>query len=225
MQAPSVIIYKPVIPKDSELVQILGEAAVEKLFSLLINNNIEVVLKSGCSKIILVNCENLLDDIFEDDESNSKIVHIPVEVQTDGIFNQIEKVVSVDEKLLFIKGNTIGLTDGYLLKISNQLELEEDVCVINYDDDDELCAYASVGVNSFMTEQIISGLKYSSIIKNDSLPDKFFIFQKEIHSINFISDFPKLYNYISIRENEHLCSKYFYDQFTEIFIEFRDLLK
>ena len=65
MQAPSVIIYKPVIPKDSELVQILGEAAVEKLFSLLINNNIEVVLKSGCSKFKKIGMNNFFEKNHE----------------------------------------------------------------------------------------------------------------------------------------------------------------
>lgn len=128
------------------------------------------------------------------------------------------------EKILLINDNTIGLTPNLVKRVINNLGVEEDVTTIILDRGN---ACSGMAFKSY------SQSFYFSCLHQDNLEnffksceeDRFWTNTNSVVSIKTIEDFKLLYSVLSEKNSVELCKKEYYDRFTEIFIEYKDLLK
>lgn len=129
------------------------------------------------------------------------------------------------ENNLLIRSDVLGISEKYIRKIFNLLAIEDEVLVIGK------------SINKKVTFLGINNLELNLVDKIFSTTldyDKFLIqaIKKELllHTLigfqlieNF-DDFKRLYNELSKKESLDYCSEHMHERFTNLFIEYKDLL-
>ena len=139
--------------------------------------------------------------------------------------NQRQKVPTRAHRGVFILFSSIaGLDLNLLDEMQNLLNLEEDVCILFSTVAGKLCGLAALRLDNSLKELIL-GKHDRTAIDVISNVDKYFILRECLQGVETIADLKQFYLLLSNRENNHLCSKYFYDQLIEIFIETKEFLK
>ena len=211
--------------EDSELLTGMGSEALGMFDRIMMNNMIELQLQSNADKIYLFEEETALDEIFRTEQYKEVFTFFPRPAHPMELAGLIGKQLQKEEKFIISKGNSFGFHPALYSGLKNYLEIEEDVCVLYSSSLKQLCAIGATRFEDSLLGFLQGAGTQDEFVFGTESPDRFYIFLNNLCLVDTIADFRELYRQLSHRENIHLCSKYFYDQFTEIFIEFRELLK
>jgi hypothetical protein len=203
----------------------LGEETCKVIDNILLNNNVELLLQAGADEIIITGEKSMLDEIFYTEELLGKFHFLPRHDDEPTFTALFEKYFHSDDKYFILLGNTFGLSPAYYAGLRNQLGIDEDVCVVHTASEERVCGAGILHIEASTLRFLDETTTKDQFIFSPDAPDRYFLFSNGFCLVDTLADFRELYRRLSHRENIHLCSKYFYDQFTEIFIEFKELLK
>lgn len=199
-----------------------------RFYTALMLNLIETIFKfNQHSKLVL--CLNKLDeDYIPTDVSFQNIYKEFHFFNTNNneieIHNLFEKNSEEYHNHIFLKSNFVGLLPENLSVFSNLFSIEDDVTIVGRSSNNKICF---VGFNSLISSAanlFNFNSQYESYLKKtNKLNGQLYSFSN-FRSLENQNDFKLLYKFLSAKDNFNLCSKYIYDKFTNIFIEYKELL-
>lgn len=126
---------------------------------------------------------------------------------------------------LLIFYNSIGVNGKIISKALDLISIDDDAIIIGKTNNDSV---AFIGFNSFHPEiysNINFNLSCERILKLSNKYDSFIHCLKNYMKIDSIDDFKMLYRELSKKESLAYCSQHIHERFTNLFIEYKDLLK
>jgi glycosyltransferase A (GT-A) superfamily protein (DUF2064 family) len=127
---------------------------------------------------------------------------------------------------LLIFSNSICLTPNDIQQAFNLLSINDEAVVIGKTSTGGI---TFLGFNSFNYELFAeidwNNLNYNNFLKYTSKHEHFLHVIDNFLVINNIEDFKNLYNELSKKESLAYCSQVMHEKFTQLFIEYKDLLK
>ncbi len=197
------------------------------LYSHLLANFIEVFTNTEL-KFELVFCLNERDEdyipgnFFPDDS----IVFIKTSENKDSHLEQLGKdYFSSFENNILIRSDVIGISNKTIQKIFNLLAIEDDVLVIGKSINKKV---ALLGFNNLETnllgEMFSNTLEYDNFLIEAGKSDLFLNTLNGFQLIENFIDFKNLYIELSKKESLAYCSQQMHERFTNLFIEYKDLL-
>lgn len=129
-------------------------------------------------------------------------------------------------RYVFARSTAYGVVPKQWNKVFDLLLLDEQLIVPLLSEE---LSVIGLGLNSFVRDIDFSFLSLS-LPYNDFLPkicksDGHLITKKYGHSLDSTEDFRNLYNFLSSKESIPYCSKEMHERFTEVFIEYKDVLQ
>lgn len=197
------------------------------LYSQLLANFIEIISKTDL-KFELVFCLNEKDEDYIPGKffpNRSKIF-----INTSGNDNynlqQLAKnYFSSFENNILIRADVIGISEKTIKKIFNLLAIEDDVLVIGKSINKKV---ALLGFNNLemhlLDEMFSTTLEYDDFLIEAGKSDLFLNTLNGFQLIEDFSDFKNLYVELSKKESLAYCSQQMHERFTNLFIEYKDLL-
>ncbi|MHC1739427.1 MAG: hypothetical protein AB9882_15580 [Ignavibacteriaceae bacterium] len=138
----------------------------------------------------------------------------------------VEKLSLSHSNIILIKTESMGLTPSILSNYINLLNVDNDILVISKSKS------GLVVLNGFNNYDpvILRGLRDDMVSFEDyfasvSILDKMFFVMEDLYSVKTIEDFRNLYNILSQKENYSLCSLKIHEMLTDVFIEYKEVLK
>ena len=197
------------------------------LYSHLLANFIEIFASTDLS-FELVFCLNEKDEnyiprnFFPDD---SIIFFNTSESVISNIERLEEKYFSIFENNILIRANVIGLSEKTIQKIFNLLAIEDDVLVIGKSINKKvtLLGFNKLEIN-LLDEMFSTVLDYDKFLLEAGKSDLFLNTLNGFQLIENFSDFKNLYIELSKKESLSYCSQQMHERFTNLFIEYKDLL-
>ena len=127
---------------------------------------------------------------------------------------------------LVVFGSSIGFTPGEIDRAFDLLSINDEALVIGKCSNDSV---AFLGFNSY-NPGIFDSLKcslnsYDQILANVNKYENFIHVMGNYQYIKDINDFKKLYSELSKKESWSYCNQEMHEQFTHLFIEYKELLK
>jgi len=188
------------------------------LTEIMIQNNYDICAANGLSNVYIL-CDTSLENIVINSE-----IHQLVFTESEGLFKFIEEKKAKFNKLLVLSANIVGLTAQKLDFMLNMLDMEEEVSILGVDYSDRICFTASCSYDRHILAGQLDNMDYHGLFKGKPDLDYYYILLNNVYSIANLEDFRRLYGILSQRENFNLCSKDIYDRFTELFIEYKELI-
>ncbi len=142
------------------------------------------------------------------------------------IFDElIQKNSGEYTKQIIINRNIIGLTNLIINKISNLLSFEDDILIAGKTNNYKV---GLLGFSSYKDNFIKifkqKNLSYKMFLKSIGKIDNFLYELNGLISIDTVEDFKNLYKILSTKESINFCDKNYHERFTQIFIEYKELL-
>lgn len=136
-----------------------------------------------------------------------------------------ERYFSSFNKNLIIFSNSIGESEETISKALDLISIDDDAAVIGKTNNDNV---AFVGFNTFQPEifsNINFDLSFDRVLRYMNKYDNFVHVLGNFMKIDTIDDFRILYHELSKKESLAYCSQHIHERFTNLFIEYKDLLK
>jgi glycosyltransferase A (GT-A) superfamily protein (DUF2064 family) len=137
-----------------------------------------------------------------------------------------EKFFSNSDNNLIIFAGSIGITPEDIQKAFNLLQIEDEVIVLGKTNRNNI---AFIGFNAFNKElfQDIAwdDLAFDNLLAKVNKHDNLIHVLGSFMLINSIEDFKYLYAELSKKESLAYCSQNMHERFTNLFIEYKELLK
>ncbi len=197
------------------------------LYSHLLANFIEIFADTDLS-FELVFCLNEKDEnyiprnFFPDDS----IIFFSASESANSNLKQLEQnYFSIFENNILIRANVIGLSEKTIQKIFNLLAIEDDVLVIGKSINKKvtLLGFNKLEIN-LLDEMFSRVLDYDKFLLEAGKSDLFLNTLNGFQLIENFSDFKNLYIELSKKESLSYCSQQMHERFTNLFIEYKDLL-
>ncbi len=199
------------------------------LYSTLMMNNIENIKHvNGVSKLVYcmdeIDKEHLPELLKNDDKIvftyNTSSLHKYFQKLSDKHFNSCNSN-------LIIFSRSMGITKDLLEKALDQLTIEDEAVVIGKTSENYI---SFIGFNNFNNELFNEidweTIDYDSLLAKACRHENFIhVLSGNILLIKNLNDFKKLYSELSKKESLSYCNHEMHEQFTNIFIEYKDLLK
>ncbi len=132
---------------------------------------------------------------------------------------------SIFENNILIRADVIGVSEKTIQKIFNLLAIEDDVLVIGKSINKKV---ALLGFNNpeinFLDKMISAALDYDKFLLEAGKSELFLNTLNGFQLIENFSDFKNLYIELSKKESLSYCSQQMHERFTNLFIEYKDLL-
>ena len=197
------------------------------LYSHLLANLIELFTDSDL-KFELVFClnekdENYIPSNFFPDES---IIFIkPSENNNSNLELLGKNYFSNFENNILIRADVIGISEITIQKIFNLLTIEDDVLVIGKSTNKKvaLLGFNNLEIN-ILDELFSTTTNYDNFLIEAGKSDLFLNTLNGFQLIENFSDFKNLYIELSKKESLAYCSQQMHERFTNLFIEYKDLL-
>ena len=197
------------------------------LYSHLLANFIEVLTDIDLS-FELVFCLNEKDgnyipkNFFPDDS----ILFFNTSENINSDLERLEQnYFSIFENNILIRADVIGVSEKTIQKIFNLLAIEDDVLVIGKSINKKV---ALLGFNNpeinLLDEMFSATLDYDKFLLEAGKSDMFLNTLNGFQLIENFSDFKNLYIELSKKESLSYCSQQMHERFTNLFIEYKDLL-
>ncbi|QQS37433.1 MAG: hypothetical protein IPM56_05610 [Ignavibacteriales bacterium] len=137
-----------------------------------------------------------------------------------------EKYFSFTPKNLMIFSHTIGISLSHIQKIFGLLSKDDETLVVGTGDDGTI---SLLGFNNF-NRDFFGDFQKESLTVDNLLrrvePSRYFIFMmKNFINVLTLDDFKLLYKDLSRRESWTYCSQEMHERFTNLFIEYKELLR
>ena len=197
------------------------------LYSHLLANFIEIFASTDLS-FELVFCLNEKDEnyiprnFFPDDS----IIFFSASESANSNLKQLEQnYFSIFENNILIRANVIGLSEKTIQKIFNLLAIEDDVLVIGKSINKKvtLLGFNKLEIN-LLDEMFSRVLDYDKFLLEAGKSDLFLNTLNGFQLIENFSDFKNLYIELSKKESLSYCSQQIHERFTNLFVEYKDLL-
>jgi hypothetical protein len=197
------------------------------LYSHLLANFIEIFAGTEL-RFELVFClnekdENYIPGNFFPDES---IIFINSSENNDSNLKRFGKnyFSSFDNNIL-IRADVIGISEKIIQKIFNLLTIEDDVLVIGKSINKKVALLGFNNLEINILDEIFSTtLEYDNFLIEAGKSDLFLNTLNGFQLIENFSDFKNLYIELSKKESLAYCSQQMHERFTNLFIEYKDLL-
>jgi len=197
------------------------------LYSHLLANFIEILTGTDL-KFELVFClnekdENFIPGNFFPDKS---IIYINNSENYKSNLERLEKnYFSSFENNIVIRADVIGISEKTIQKIFNLLTIEDDVLVIGKSINKKvaLLGFNNLEIN-LLDEMFYTTLDYDNLLIQAGKNDLFLNTLNGFQLIENFSDFKNLYIELSKKESLAYCSQQIHERFTNLFIEYKDLL-
>ncbi|MCH8941471.1 MAG: hypothetical protein IIA48_03385 [Bacteroidetes bacterium] len=196
------------------------------------------------SKLLYTNIFNNAIEQIGNVDNIKKIICFPVEenpVIDENISSQFEFInytfeENIYEKLLEINSDeyersllifpyTIGFSSHDIQRVFDLLLDDGDALVIGKTKDNRVCFIGTNFLDAQLIEHISeSNLKFDDLLKRIKRKDVYYFVFNGYLKINEIIDFKDLYILLSNRESENFCSENIHEKFTNLFIEYKELL-
>ncbi len=167
---------------------------------------------------------NSLPKEFED--NNSEIIFGDMKNKLNHLKVMSDKYFSTSSNNLLIFSNSIGYTHIDIQRVFNLLAIEDEAIIIGKSNKDKI---VFIGFNSFNRELFLDlnwdVLNYDQLLAKVNKHDNFLHILGNYLSINDLDDFKNLYTELSKKESLSYCSQNMHERFTNLFIEYKELLK
>lgn len=194
----------------------LNDEFVSHLHKTLTNNNLEIIKNFLNTETLYINSTNQLpfhENFYVLNESLN-VVNIELE-------DEIERIASQSKYNFFINPCGFGLNEEMFEKIFTLLEVEDDVTVyFEADDFVTLLAFNSFD-KSFLS---LMSSRRKKEFKNFLATEKLLFRFDNFRLIKRFEDIKNLYRFLSKKESVPFCSQKIHEEFTQIFIEYKEFL-
>jgi len=193
------------------------------LWQALYLNAFEVLSSFGSTSYILVLSESDKGYLPERIRNNSdNIVFGDLDDKELLFRNMNDKYFDSNENNIVFLSNSIGYSHQDISRSDNLLNTDDDTLVIARSLSGNLCF---TGFNHY--PDFLKGNKYDYdfILEQACRHNSTLFTISNFISVNNISDFKVLYSELSKKESLSYCSQAMHEQFTHLFIEYKDLLK
>ena len=202
----------------------ISEEHSKLLYTNIFNNAVEQIgYVDNIKKIICFSVEGN-PVIDEDISSQFEFINYTIE---ENIYEKLFEINSDDYgRNLLIFPNTIGFSSQDIKRVFDLLLDDGDALVIGKTKDNRGCF---IGTN-FLDEQLInhiseSNFEFDDLLKRIKRKNVYYFVFNGYLSVNKLIDFKDLYILLSNRESEKFCSENIHKEFTNLFIEYKELLK
>ena len=139
--------------------------------------------------------------------------------------NSEQNYFSIFENNILIRADVIGVSKKTMQKIFNMLAIEDDVLVIGKSKNKKvaLLGFNNLEIN-LLDEMFSVDLEYNKFLLEIGKSDLFLNTLNGFQLIENFSDFKNLYIELSKKESLSYCSQQMHERFTNLFIEYKDLL-
>ncbi len=163
---------------------------------------------------------------YDVSQDNAKLFFGNSQNKSSFIKNVSEKYSDTFSNHLVLFNNSIGITKQDIKKALDLISIEDEAVVIGKTPTNKI---AFVGFNSYR-EELFKGIDseefdFNKILANASKLENFIQVMKNYMLIKDVSDFKDLYRELSKKESLEYCSQHIHERFTNLFIEFKELLK
>ncbi len=197
------------------------------LYSHLLANFIEIFgdIDLGFELVFCLNekDENYIPKIFFPDDS---ILFFNTSENINSKLEQLEQnYFSIFENNILIRADVIGVSEKTIQKIFNLLAIEDDVLVIGKSINKKvvLLGFNNPEIN-LLDEMFAAALDYDTFLLEAGKSDMFLNTLNGFQLIENFSDFKNLYIELSKKESLSYCSQQIHERFTNLFVEYKDLL-
>ncbi|HVO75561.1 MAG TPA: hypothetical protein VMT35_16140 [Ignavibacteriaceae bacterium] len=196
------------------------------LYSALLLNHKEVIKSLNPIPPFFFCLDERDREFIPEEISKEKIIFYPQAENNSvpGILN--EKYISTGGINIILNSNVIGIKNQDILKIFDILSVEDEVIIIGRSKKERA---AFIGLN-FYNPELLEGIEWDKP-NFDSFLSKACMFNNKINIlddfmlINTVEDFKDLYSELSKKESMAYCGQAMHERFTNVFIEYKDLLK
>lgn len=199
-----------------------------QLYSSLIFNHFEI-LNTFVKSHQLVYCFDDKDKEYLPKEINNSQIELifgNTSNRTTLLRTLSEKYFGQSSKNLLIFSNSIGISSGDIHKVFNLLSIDDEAVVIGKAKNNKA---AFIGFNVFNHELFFNidwnNCNYDYLLANVNKHENFVHVLDNFMSINNLNDFKNLYTELSKKESLTYCSPNMHEKFTNLFIEYKELLK
>jgi hypothetical protein len=197
------------------------------LYSQLLANFIDIFSKTYL-KFELVFCLDEKDEDYIPGKffpNESKIFINISENESSKVQRLAKNYFSGFENNIIIRADVIGISEKTIKKIFNLLAIEDDVLVIGKSINKKvaLLGFNNLGMN-LLDEMFSTTLEYDNFLIEAGKSDLFLNTLNGFQLIEDFSDFKNLYIELSKKESLAYCSQLMHERFTNLFIEYKDLL-
>ncbi len=197
------------------------------LFSSLLMNHKEILEQTG--SLNLVFCFDEKDKEFIPGEilgGNAEILFGNTGNKPEFLKMMSDRYFGMSTNNLLIFSNSIGYTKNDIQKAFDLLAIEDEAIVIGKAGSHNI---AFIGFNSFNQDLFLDiawdELNYDHLLSKVSKHENYLHVMGNFMSISKIEDFRNLYVELSRKESLSYCSQAVHERFTNLFIEYKELLK
>lgn len=214
--------------KSADITENLKFEDAIDLFSNLYLNLIENLNKPACKF-------DLICLFYSDDENflESELKSLNLTIEYIKITNPGKALDSLSEKYfsryknnVILKSNLMGINSDEVDKLINLLNIDDETLLVSKDSKGEIIL---LGFNRFsdkiFNDLIKSKFKYDEFLYLLNPTTHFVQIGNEYLSVNDLNDFKELYRDLSKKKSIEYCSQEMHERFTNLFIEYKDLLK
>lgn len=201
----------------------ISQKHIKLLYENIFNNAIEQI--SNVENIKKIICFPVEGNPVIDEDISSQFEFINYTIEE----NIYEKLLEINSDVygrnLLIFPNTIGFSSQDIKRVFDLLLDDGDALVIGKTKENRVCF---IGTN-FLDEQLInhiseSNFEFDDLVKRIKRKNVYYFVFNGYLSVNKLIDFKDLYILLSNRESENFCSENIHEKFTNLFIEYKELL-
>ena len=156
--------------------------------------------------------------------------YITIYLRTDNLWNSLNNLIAPiyiqnPQILLFVMSNSVGITQQLIAKALNLLNNEDNNIVIAASPSGKVVLW---GIN-YYDEKIFAELDsydftYDNFLKVIGKSDNFLFTIFGLLTVENLDDFKSVYKVLSTKESIEFCSHEKHELFTQLFIEYKELL-
>ncbi len=197
------------------------------LYSSLLMNHKEILEHACNSNLVFCLDEKDKECLPEEiSRSSAEIMFGNTRSKPDFLKMMSDKYFGKSANNLLIFSNSIGYTLNDIQKAFDLLAIEDEAIVIGKAGSHNI---AFIGFNSFNHDLFLDiaweELNYEHLLSKVSKHENFLHVMGNFMSINKLEDFKNLYTELSKKESLAYCSQAVHERFTNLFIEYKELLK
>ena len=201
----------------------ITEEHCDKLITDLFNNAIEQISKIKNINKIIISPDNVNSLIPNDLSSQFKQVKYSLE---ENILNKLNELLPAHNgRYLILWSNTIGYSSEDIQRVFDLLLDDGETLVIGKTNNNRICF---VGTNfwdaQFLDHLSASKFQFDDLLKRIKRKNINYFVLNGYLKIEDLNDFKKLYTLLSNRISEKFCSENIHEKFTNLFIEYKELL-